>query len=100
MADGQLSVDPGALLTGAAEFQHLADLLSASALAVSAAFQTMAGAAGDAALAGGLNSAGQDARNKIEEGSHQLSAVAEGLISTVQNYVQADRTVARGMGAR
>jgi PE family len=100
MAGGHVSVDPGALLTGAAEFQHLADLLSASALAVSGALQTMAGAAGDGNLTGSLSSAGQDARNKIEEGSQQLTAVAQGLTAIVQNYVQADRNTARGMGAR
>jgi hypothetical protein len=100
MPDGQVSVDPGALLTGAAEFQHLADLLSASALAVSSAFQIMAGASGDGHLTGSLSSAGHSARDKIEEGSHQLTAVAQGLTAVVQNYVQADRNTARGFGGR
>jgi hypothetical protein len=100
MAGDHVSVDPGALLTGAADFQHLADLLSASALAVAGAFQTLAGAAGDGGLAGSLGSSGQAARDKIDEGAKQLSAVAEGLTATVQNYVNADGATARGFGGR
>jgi hypothetical protein len=98
VAGDQLSVDPGALLTGAAEFQHLADLLSASALAVSGVLQTMAGAAGDAGASGALGAAASAARDKIEEGSRQLTAVAEGLAATVENYVQTDGAIARGFG--
>jgi hypothetical protein len=100
MAGGQVSVDPGALLVGAAEFQHLADALTASAQAAAAIFHTMAGAAGDGSLSGSLSSAAHSARDKIMEGSQQLTAVGQGLAAAVQNYLQAEVDTASGLEGR